>query len=187
MSDSGVGQRSETGLRSRVAHYSRVFDRNFEGWLATVILILYALILLYNILTRIFLGTEEVWKQEIIIGLFIWMSWISVAYTIRVRDHLRFTLGVQRMSNTQKYVVSWIEWVLWLALSAVILRYSIPFLDPYLSSGATVTGTPIPEYFLRLSVPVGFALILLRVLQMMVIVTRKYQNGEEIEMGGEMG
>jgi len=186
MSEDGAG-RATTGLRASVARLIRDFDENFEGWLAAFILIVYALILLYNILTRIFFGVEEIWKQQIIIGLFIWMSWISVAYTIRVRDHLRFTLVVQRMTNTQKYIVSWIEWSLWLTFSAVILWYSRNFLQPYLSSGATITGTPIPEYLLRLSIPVGFELIMIRVLQMIVIITRKYRRNEEIELGGEIG
>lgn len=186
MSTDGVPADSRDSWRHRAIVIGRDVERNFEGYLATALLLIYAFLLSINVLRRMIYGNEFLWTQDIIIGMFIWMSWLATAYAIRTRDHLRFTMVTKRMSNRQRYVVSWVEWILWICVAGVIVWYSQGFLEPYLRSGATVTSTPVPEWLLRIAIPVGFGLMLVRVLQMMVIMTRKYRNGEEIEMGGQI-
>jgi TRAP-type C4-dicarboxylate transport system permease small subunit len=161
----------------------RILD-NFEGYLAALLLFVYLCIILYDVGSRNF-GEPPVWGQEVVIGLFIWLAWLSTAYAIRTNSHLRFTLLFERLSQRGVYAVYVVEWLLWVAFAGVIFWYSIDITANVIETGTTVVGLPIPVWLFRASIPVGFGLILLRVAQRVVITTRAYRAGEEI--GADVG
>jgi TRAP-type C4-dicarboxylate transport system permease small subunit len=161
----------------------RILD-NFEGYLAALLLFVYLCIILYDVGSRNF-GEPPVWGQEVVIGLFIWLAWLSTAYAIRTNSHLRFTLLFERLSQRGVYAVYVVEWLLWVAFAGVIFWYSIDITANVIETGTTVVGLPVPVWLFRASIPVGFGLILLRVAQRVVITTRAYRAGEEI--GADVG
>ncbi|WP_276258873.1 TRAP transporter small permease [Haloglomus litoreum] len=152
---------------------------NFEGYLAALLLFVYLFIILYDVGTRNF-GRPPVWGQEVVLGLFIWLAWLSTAYAVRTNSHLRFTLVFERLSQRGVYAVYVLEWVLWVAFAGVIFWYSLDITANVMETGTTVVGLPIPVWLFRASIPVGFGLILLRVAQRAVITTRAFRAGEEI-------
>jgi TRAP-type C4-dicarboxylate transport system permease small subunit len=156
----------------------RVID-NFEGYLAALMLFVYLLIILYDVGSRNF-GRPPVWGQEVVIGLFIWLAWLSTAYAVRTNSHLRFTLLFERLPQRGVYAVYVVEWLLWVAFAGVIFWYSLEITGNVIETGTTVVGLPIPVWLFRASIPVGFGLILLRVAQRAIITTRAFRAGEEI-------
>lgn len=171
-------------------HLSRLRDleKNLESYLAMGFILLYAVLVVYKILSRLLFDAYSfVWLQEVIIGLFIWAAWLSTASLVRSDDHIRFSAVIKRLPRWGVYGVYCIEWLLWLTLSGVIVQYSLRYIEQSVRSGTTITGTPIPEYLLYLSVTVGFALVFVRTCQQFVIVTRKYRAGEELLTGSDLG
>lgn len=158
--------------------FRRILD-NFEGYLAALLLFVYLFIILYDVGTRNF-GRPPVWGQEVVLGLFIWLAWLSTAYAVRTNSHLRFTLLFERLPQRGVYAVYVVEWLLWVAFAGVIFWYSIDITANVMETGTTVVGLPIPVWLFRASIPVGFGLILLRVAQRAVITTRAFRAGEEI-------
>lgn len=157
---------------------------NFEGYLAALLLFVYLFIILYDVALRN-LGQPPVWGQEVVLGLFIWLAWLSTAYAVRTNSHLRFTLLFERLSQRGVYVIYVVEWLLWVAFAGTIFWYSIELTASVIETGTTVVGLPIPVWLFRASIPVGFALILVRVAQRAVITTRAFRAGEEI--GADVG
>lgn len=160
---------------SKLAH---VVDR-FEGYASAVILFVYIFLIVYGVVTRQ-IGRAPVWGQDVVIGLFIWLAWLSTAYAIRTNSHLRFTLLFKQLSPRGIYTVYVVEWLAWLAFAGVIFWYSIEPTRQVIETGTTVVGLPIPVWLFRLSIPVGFALILIRVGQQVVLKTRAYRAGEPL-------
>jgi TRAP-type C4-dicarboxylate transport system permease small subunit len=156
----------------------RIVD-NFEGYLAAVLLFVYLLIILYDVGSRNF-GKPPVWGQEVVLGMFIWLAWLSTAYAVRTNSHLRFTLLFERLPQRGMYAVYVVEWLLWVAFAGIIFWYSIELTANVMETGSTVVGLPIPVWLFRASIPVGFALILLRVAQRAVITTLAFRAGDEI-------
>lgn len=165
----------------------RKIERNFETYLAIVAIVVYTLIILNKIVSRTFYPWLVVtWQEEVTIGLFIWAAWLATASLVRKDGHIRFSLFVQEFSNRRVYAVYVIEWILWLLLAGVVVYFSIDWIQQYVESGSDIIGTAVPKYFLYLSVPVGYGLIVVRVLQQAVIVTRKYRAGEELSTASEV-
>ena len=158
-------------------------EKNLEGYLSAVIMVIYTFVILLTIFSRYFtLGFAAAWVQEVVLGGFIWLAWLSVAYVMRHDDHLRFTLFRRNFSNRSQYGVYALEWIGWLIFAGVVFWFSLPILEQRIESGATITGTEFPKFLTYLAVPVGFGVILLRTIQQGVIVTRQYLAEGEIEM-----
>jgi TRAP-type C4-dicarboxylate transport system permease small subunit len=156
-----------------------VIDR-FEGYASGIILFVYVFIIVYGVITRQ-VTSPPVWGQDIVIGLFIWLSWLSTAYAVRTNSHLRFTLLFQRLSPKGIYAVYVVEWIMWFAFAGVILWYSLEPTSQVIETGTLVVGLPIPVWLFRLSIPVGFTLILMRVVQQAVIKTRAFRKGKPLQ------
>lgn len=170
-------------IDTSAARLKDVLD-NFEGYLSGALLLVYLFVILYDVGTRN-LGTPPVWGQQIVLGMFIWLAWLSTAYAVRTNSHLRFTLVFERLSQRGVYAVYVIEWVLWVAFAGIIFWYSLEITANVIETGTTVVGLPIPVWLFRISIPVGFGLILIRVAQRAVITTRAFRAGEEI--GADIG
>ncbi|MDQ2055970.1 TRAP transporter small permease [Halobellus sp. H-GB7] len=164
-----------------------LLNKRFEGYVGVTMLIVYSAVILVNILLRTFTEQSLIWSQDVVLGLFIWMSWLGVAYVIHQGNHIRFGLVVEDLSPRATYVVYWLEWVSWLLLAGLVVVFSLEVTQNYMSAGAVISGTPIPQHLLYASIPVGFSLILLRVVQQMVTVTLRYRAGEEISIGTNFG
>ncbi|MCU4925068.1 TRAP transporter small permease subunit [Halobacteria archaeon AArc-dxtr1] len=175
---------SEIDLRRRI----RDVFTYLEGIVAICILAVYTAIITIDIVQRELWGGAFTWSFEIVLGLFAWMTWLSAAFAVRHRSHLRFTLVRKAISNRANYAVYWLEYVLWIAIMGIVLRYSVPiFLDRW-ETGRLVVGTGVvPSALLYLSVPVGMALVMVRATEQIAQVTREYRRGEDITPDPSIG
>lgn len=155
-------------------------ERYFEGYAALALLAVITALVLVDVLNRIVFASQLVWGLEVIEGLFIWLVWLSASFAVRHSSHLRFTLLRQRWSARRNYAMYWVEWLLWFVVVGTILRHSIPEFARYVDADRLVVGTSVPDAVFYLAVPVGMALLLARVGQEILQVTRAYRAGEEI-------
>lgn len=155
-------------------------ERYFEGYVALALLAIITVLVLVDVVNRIVFATQLVWGLEVIEGLFIWLTWLSASFAVRHSSHLRFTLLRQRWSARWNYLMYWVEWMLWFLVVGTILRYSIPEFERYIEANRLVVGTSVPDAVFYLAVPVGMALLLLRVAQEVWQVTQAYRAGEQI-------
>jgi len=156
------------------------FERNAELYLGGTLLVVYGLVIGLAVIQRTLTGEQALWAQESAIGMFVWVAWLSVAYVIRNEDHLRFTMVLSGLSNIGRYLVYWVEWLCWVAFAGVVFVYSLPVFGTFLSRGATITGTRIPDAVTYLAVTVGVGLVLFRVVEQMLWVTDAFRRGEDI-------
>lgn len=156
-------------------------ERNFEGYIATVILFVYTFLISYTILSRVvpFLSPPAM-TLELTLALFTWMTWLAAAWAIRFESHFRFTLAREKLSNRANYLLRYFDAVLWIVTAGIILFFTIEITQTRMESGRIIFGTPIPLYVAYAAVPVGMALIVLRSTQQMIRVRRRYRNGEDI-------
>jgi TRAP-type C4-dicarboxylate transport system permease small subunit len=155
-------------------------ERYFEGYIALVLLAVVTVLVFVDVVNRTLRGTQFVWGLEVIEGLFIWITWLSAAFAMRHSSHLRFTLLREQWSARRNYVMYWVEWVLWFVVVGTIFWHSIPELERYVDAGRIVVGTNVPDALFYLAVPVGTATILVRVLQDILRVTRRYRGGDPL-------
>lgn len=158
----------------------RTLERKFELYLGVVFVLALTVLILADIVNRNVNGRSFLWLRPGVIGIMVWLTWVAAAGAIRNNSHLRFTLVYERLPRTGKYLAHVVEWITWLVFAGVIFRFSIPIIQRKMEINALILGTPLPKWLIYLGVPVGFGLIIVRVLQQAYLVTRDFLEGEEI-------
>ncbi len=158
----------------------RLLKDNIEIYLASAFMIFYVSLITLNTTLRLFGLPSTPLGQEVIIGAFVWAVWLSAAYGIKTGDHLRFTAIATKLSDKKLYVVLLLEWIAWIGLALIVFNYSMQTLQFYIDTGSTITGTPIPDYVIRASIPVGMLLVIFRTLEQAYETTVRFRQGKEI-------
>lgn len=165
---------------SRLGIWSSKLEKNFEGYLAMILLLAYTGIIIYDITNRLLTGEQLLWGLTTILGLFSWVCWLSASMAIRSQSHFRFTLVRQKVSNRMNYLLYWLDTILWVAVIGVVAYFSVGVLMSRMSTAVVISGTDFPRYLMYASVPVGTFLMVLRAIQQIISVTKEYRDGKNI-------
>lgn len=155
-------------------------ERNFEGYVGTIMLFAYTLLIGYTIFQRQTFGDPPSYTLSVTLYLFTWMTWLAAGWAIRHDSHFRFTLLRERLSNRVNYALRYLDIVAWIFFAGIITVYLLETLQLRLESGREILGTPIPLWTAYLAVAVGMGLIILRSLQKAVLLRRQYKNGDDV-------
>ncbi|WP_049935621.1 TRAP transporter small permease [Haloplanus natans] len=158
----------------------RKLERNFEGYIGTIMLFAYTLLIGYTIFQRETFGDPPSYTLSVTLYLFTWMTWLAAGWAIRHDSHFRFTLLRERLSNRVNYALRYLDIVAWVFFAGIVTVYLLETLQLRLESGRQILGTPIPLWTAYLAVAVGMVLIVVRSLQKAVLIRRQYKNGEDI-------
>lgn len=149
----------------------QLFNENFEkpvviiGLLGAILLISYQCLGRYVFL-KFFPGMAiPVWTEELSRYLFIWSTYGAIPLTIRLRNNIRIDVIYDKLSGP----IQGMTWILvdlaFITLSSVILYTSIGYLDMQLNYKMLTPALRIPFYIPYLILPVGFGLMMVRLLQ----------------------
>lgn len=158
---------------------TRWLDDHVERYVMIVLYAFIALIVGGEAMLRYVTGSQTQWGATGAIHAFIFLSWLGCAYHVRRRSHIRFDAIRKRMSPAGR--LSWflLDDVLWLVMAVIVIYYSMGLLQMHMRLGATLEGTDHFPYWIAVAaVPVGWALIVIRALQDMVLLVDEYRRGD---------
>lgn len=151
-------------MRTVVALLQR-FDREGERWL---LLVLYAYIvadIFLEVIRRFVLSYSSIWGEETARYLFVYLVWIGAAAGVRDRAHIRIDVLVARLPPRGQALVYMLGELATLVLAVVALRWSIEPVIVSLTFGSVTDGLRISKAWFLAAVPLGFTLVVIRVLQ----------------------
>ncbi|XKH58983.1 TRAP transporter small permease [Halomonas sediminis] len=161
-------------------------DRNAERWL---LLTFYALIILtiaIEVFRRFVMNYSSSWGEEVARYAFIYLAWLAAAAAVRDRAHIRIDVLVNLGGPRMKRLAWWFAdiatlvlavWALWLSISPILT--SINF-------GSITPGLRVSQAIFLAAVPLGFTLIVIRVVQSMLADIRRIQRGEPVFDGQKL-
>jgi len=142
-------------------------DRNGERWLLLFFYATIIAVIAVDVVRRFVLSYSSVWGEEMARYAFIYLTWIAAAYAVRDRVHIRIDALVQFLPTRGRALA-------WLLSDAATLVFAIFALhlsiEPVLTSlkfGSVTPGLGVSQAWFLAAVPLGFACIVLRVLQSM--------------------
>lgn len=158
----------------------RKLEENFEGYIAVILLLVYTFLIFYTVMQRMTFENPPTFTLEGTLFLFTWMIWLAAAWAIRHESHFRFSLIRDQLTNRQNYVLRYVDFVSWVGFAIIIGYYSLGILETRMASGRIIFGTPIPRWVGFLAIPVGMTLIIIRSVQQIFRIRRRYRNGENV-------
>lgn len=159
MAHEGAGAPTDRGVRVRIEHFVDVLGQ-WTSWLAIVIVGLMAT----AVVLRYLFSAGTVWEQELEWHLLAPLILFGMSYALRHGEHVRVDILYARFSDRFKIFVDLVSAVLVIAISALIIWFSIKYvLQAYVIDEGSPDPGGIPHrYLLKSLIPIGFTVLLLQ-------------------------
>lgn len=155
-------------------------DRNTERWL---LLTFYALIILtiaIEVIRRFLLNYSSSWGEELARFAFIYLAWLAAAAAVRDRAHIRIDVLVNLGGPGMKRLGWWLSDIATLVLAVWALWLSIAPILTSINFGSITPGLRVSQAIFLAAVPLGFALVVTRVIQSMLADIRRIRRGDPV-------
>lgn len=154
--------------RIRVVKWLRQLDQGAERFLLLVFYTLVVGVVVVEVGRRYLLNYSSLWGEEIARYGFIYLSWIAASAAVKNRSHIRIDV-VDRFVPARHHV--WLRMFadgMTLIFSGYALYASVtPLLTAY-QFGSVTDGLRVSRLFFLVAVPIGFVLIIVRLVQSIV-------------------
>lgn len=161
----------------------RWLDANIEKIIILVSYVVMASIIFVEVFRRFIFSQQAAWSSTIPIYLFLWIVWIGCAYNVRIRAHLSFDEVRAKLSRGWQYVCLCLDAALWIVFSLIVIYYTSRQVMISHDNFSIVQGTDnVMQWWFYMATPVGFSLLILRVLQNMWVDWQSYRKGEPLRI-----
>jgi TRAP-type C4-dicarboxylate transport system permease small subunit len=140
-------------------------DRNLERWALLVFYSMLVITMAVEVLRREVFSYSSVWGEEIVRYAFIYLVWIGAAAAVRERAHIRIDVIFEFVSPRVKALLYLFGDFVMLAVAVVALYWSWESVAVSFKYGSVSHGLRLPLVWFLSAVPIGFALLVYRVLQ----------------------
>jgi TRAP-type C4-dicarboxylate transport system permease small subunit len=142
-------------------------DRNAERWMTLPLYAMVVLTVFMEVFRRFFLSYSSIWSEEIARYAFIYIAWIGAAAAIRERAHIRIDVLLPLLPNRWRTLTYIFGDVVTMVLAVIALYWSM---EPVINSihfGSVTHGLRISQAWFLFAVPLGFSLMIIRLVQSM--------------------
>lgn len=143
---------------------TRLLDRAEEGAMA-LFLGFMTLITFLQVILRYGFNTGLIWSLEATVYAFSWLVLIGMSYGVRTGGHIAANLVVTRLSGRIRKWTGLAATALCLAYAGMLLFGSIVLMERLIQLGHYARDLPFPRWALTSILPLGFALLTLRLIQ----------------------
>jgi C4-dicarboxylate transporter DctQ subunit len=107
-----------------------------------------------------------IWQLEANTYLFSWLVMIGISYCVRVRAHIGVDAAVRLLPPGPRRIVGIVVLLLALLYTALMIIGSFDYIHKMYVINVEAEDIPVPTWILSLCLPLGFVLLLIRLLEM---------------------
>mgnify|MGYP001085156235 CR=1 FL=1 len=149
----------------------KFIDEQFEKWFLIVSLIVMVLVTFIQIVLRWF-NAATVWAEEFSRYVMLYQVWVGASYAVHEDAHIRITALIGKLSGGRRRGMDLVVLTLWLTVEGCVLVGKIA------AMGQVSSAMRIPMTIPYASVPIGGALMTIRLVQKIVERLRNTQEEE---------
>ncbi|WP_027961314.1 TRAP transporter small permease [Halomonas halodenitrificans] len=143
-------------------------DEHIETYLATVALVIFTSLVIFQVVMRYVFNSPPAWSEEIARYSLVWFVYLSGSYAIKYQRHVKFSVVVnfigKKLPLLQR-LISLAIFLVWLAFLIYMFALSNEMVKRQVMTGQLSPGSQIPMYFVYIGLPLGLFLMSFRVLQ----------------------
>ena len=164
----------------------RFLDDQIEYILIIVLFTYFLFIITLEVILRYGFNSSTIVGEETARHAFIWMSWVAASQAAKKRVHISISVIDRYLSPRMLYVMAYIYNGLFILLCLVGIKYVWVFVDVHYRYGTLAVAARYPVFLVYLAVPIGYGLMIIRVVQNMMIDYRDLKAGRPIRQGMAM-
>lgn len=124
-----------------------------------VLLGLMVIVIIYQVLSRQIFSYTPSWSEELSRLLFVWVSFLGIAYGFKEKLHIALGLVVDKLPKKAQNIFDYFAKILVIMFGVIMIYYGWNF--TVLMGNSTMPGTGLPSSALYASIPVsGFYVML---------------------------
>jgi C4-dicarboxylate transporter DctQ subunit len=143
---------------------NKIIGRLEEGILALLLAGMTVLTFTQVVLRYLF-NTGFVWALEATIYMFAWLILIGISYGVRVHAHIGIDFVVKVLPPRARRIAGMVAIAFCLLYAGLMLHGSYNYIYRMYRLGARAEDIPVQRWILSIILPIGFALLGLRLLQ----------------------
>lgn len=155
----------------------------FENFVLIFGLISCSLLLFANVVLRYIFESGIVWAEEYTKFAIMWVTFAGCGAGIRYSAHMSITALAEAVNEKIKRILSVIVHIVGLIFSAFLLVYGAKVTYSVYATSQLSPAMEIPMYLVYISVPIGGALLIIRLIQSLVRIIKDIKEKDQIKMG----
>jgi C4-dicarboxylate transporter DctQ subunit len=157
--------RRDLGAETKSSSLWRTIDENAERYAMLVFYVFVCAVIVQEVVRRFVLNYSSAWAEETARYGFIYLGYVGAAYAVRERAHIRFDILLQRLpARLHGYVYIFAE-ICTLVFAVIALYWSMHTIGQLLKFGGESPVLRVNKAWFVAAVPIGFSLVIVRVLQ----------------------
>lgn len=166
----------------------RWLDRNLEKVVLVTAYAVCAGIIAVEVFRRYVLFQQAPWSTFVPSYLFLWLTWLGAAYCVKLRIHLSFNEVRDRLPRIWQFALIQLDYVLYILFGLIVIYWSYDLVALQYNIESIVPGTDnVPSWVFYSATPVGWSLLIIRVLQNVVQDIRDFRSGAPPAVRGTFG
>ena len=164
----------------------REFDKNAESWALLVFYTLLVSTMTIEVIRREVLSYSSIWGEEIVRYSFIYLAWIGAAAAVKERAHIRIDVLYHYVGPRTKALLYIFGDIVMLVIGVLALYWSFETVAVSWKFGSVTDGLRISKVWFLMAVPIGFGLVVFRLLQSLRRDFQDLMSGRDVFEGNKM-
>jgi len=155
--------------------------KHFEEVLIIFLMAAMTLVTFMQVVARYVFNYSFVWALELVTFLFAWLIFLGMSYGVRVGGHIGVDALVKSLGPTASRVVGSIAAILCIVYAVIVTIGGYQYVRKMYDVGILMQDMPVQQWIPRAILPIGFALLAFRFLQVLINVA----TGKEAHLLGD--
>lgn len=164
----------------------RKIDENGERYLLLPLYALIVIVIFVEVFRRFVISYSSIWAEEVARYAFIYVSWIGASAAIKERAHIRIDVILPLVSERTRAVIIIIGDLITLALAVIAFWWSLESVLVSVKFGSVTHGLRISLAWFLAAVPIGFAMMFVRLIQSIIRDVADLRAGRPIYKGKKL-
>jgi C4-dicarboxylate transporter DctQ subunit len=161
-------------------------NKNAERWALLFFYVLLVAAMSIEVLRREVFSYSSIWGEEIVRYSFIYLAWIGSALAVRERAHIRIDVLMHYLGPRTKALLYMFGDLVMFAVACVALYWSFETVAVSWKFGSVTDGLRISKVWFLMAVPIGFALVILRLIQSFIRDINSLRTGSPVFEGNQL-
>jgi len=159
------------------------FDQNAERWLLLIFYVMLVITMAIEVLRREIFSYSSIWGEEIVRFSFIYLAWVGAAAAVKERAHIRIDVIMHYLPERAKALLYIFGDLIMLIVAVIALYWSWEALHVSYKFGSVTDGLRISKVWFLFSVPLGFGLMIWRLMQSFARDFKALRDGTPVYEG----
>lgn len=162
------------------------FDEYVEYVLIVLLYSYFIIIIVLEVILRYGFNSSTIIGEETARYAFIWLAWIAASLAAKKRIHISVAVIEQHFSRKWQYAMNYFYNAFFIIFCSFGIFYVLPIIQTQFQYETLSRAAQIPMYLVYLAIPIGYGLMIARVVQNMIIDYRDFKAGKPIRTGAAL-